>query len=97
MKYKMDIKNLPLFVYVQYRDKDGKVKEATIQTREIVSKKQDAKIGDFGENWYIRPKKALNYKEYQTIKAYKIACTLCLKRQGYAVEVLGYSEKSKEF
>jgi hypothetical protein len=91
----MKIENLPLFIYVQYITKDGKVNEAHIQTRNIGDRKQDAKIGDFSENWWIRPKKAVEGKEYKTMGAYKSACTLSLKANGYAQEVLGYSEESK--
>ena len=40
---------------------------------------QDAKIGDFSENWYIRPKKAMLMKTYETLSSYKKACTNCLK------------------
>lgn len=75
----MTIDNLPLFIDVKIIDNDtGKKTTAQIQTRDF-NGVQDAKIGDFAENWYIRPKKATNKIAYKTLGDYKRACTLALK------------------
>lgn len=70
--------NLPLFISLWYRE-DNIYKYAHIKTRDI-NGVQDAQIGDFSENWYIRPRKAQHKKPYKTLKDYKIACSLCFKR-----------------
>jgi hypothetical protein len=70
---------LPLFVYADYV-KDGRTKTAHIQTRTFGDQKQDCKIGDFSENWYLRPKKAVQCKEYKTVADYKRAIRLCIQK-----------------
>lgn len=74
---KITIDSLPLFINLYYKE-DGIEKYAHIQTRDMQGK-QDAKIGDFGENWYIRPLNATNSKPYKTLGSYKRACILSLK------------------
>ena len=76
---------LPLFIHASYIDSKGIEKEADIQTRGLGSSQQDCQIGDFSENWYIRPSKAVKYKEYTTIKNYKLAIILSMKSKGMKV------------
>ncbi len=85
------MENLPLFIYVKY-SLDGKEKIAHIQTHDT-KMRQDAKIGDFDENWYIRPKKCMQYKEYKTLRAYKIACSNALRHYIKGAKIVGYYEK----
>lgn len=70
---------MPLFVYVHYTS-NGKRTYAHIETRSGLHRKPDAKIGDFGENWWTRPKQALKGKPYKTLAAFKSACTQSLKK-----------------
>lgn len=80
MKEKYTIYNLPLFINVYYI-RDGKEKMATVQTRDF-NGRQDAKIGDFSENWYIRPAKALKVNcNYKDLASYKKSISLCMKKQ----------------
>lgn len=73
-----NIDNLPLYISLWYFE-DGKYKYAHIKTKDFKGV-QDAQIGDFYENWFCRPKKAVQSKPYKTLKAYKIACLLSFKR-----------------
>jgi hypothetical protein len=82
---------LPFWIYVNY-EIDGKIKQAHIRTTDF-SGTQDAQIGDFSENWFIRPYKATHKQEYKTLKAYKTACTLSLKKKFKDIKLLGYYEK----
>lgn len=86
---KITINNLPVFIHIKYL-KYGIEKDCHIQTRELCTSKQDACIGDFGENWYIRPRKATLRKEYKTLTDYKRACTLALKKHLKDIHVLYY-------
>lgn len=72
--------NLPLFIYAQYKTDTGEIKIVHIQTKGIGENKQDCKIGDFAENWWIRPKKAVLGIEYKTIGDYKKAIKLSMKK-----------------
>jgi hypothetical protein len=62
-------KLLPTFIQVDYI-KDGKQKDLHVQTCDF-SGNQDMQIGDFSENWYIRPIKMTKKGfEYKTVKEY---------------------------
>jgi hypothetical protein len=78
----MNIKELPFYIYAEYT-KDGKTKEVHIRTGGIGG--QDCQIGDFAENWYIRPAKAVKCLEYKTLGDYKRAIKLSMKRAGMIV------------
>ena len=74
---KYNINNLPLFISLYYWQ-DNTLKSAHIRTRDF-NGIQDAQIGDFGENWFCRPRKATKKLCYKSLKAYKIACSKSLK------------------
>lgn len=76
-KENINIKDLPLHINLYYKI-DGKENYAHIQTRDFQGR-QDAKIGDFAENWYCRPRKATLCKEYKNLADYKRACILSFK------------------
>jgi hypothetical protein len=78
----MNIKELPYWIFAEYT-KDGKTKEVHIKTRGFDG--QDCQIGDFAENWYIRPDKAVKRLEYKTLGDYKRAIKLSMKRAGMIV------------
>lgn len=82
--------DLPLFLNARYVDADGKSAELEIQTRSLGNQKQDAKIGSFAQNFWFRPKKAVQGIEYKTIKDYKKACTLSIKKMLHAKSVEYY-------
>lgn len=71
------IENLPLFISLWYWQ-DKTLKSASVRTRDFKGI-QDAQVGDFAENWYCRPRKAVQRKPYTTLRAYKTACILSLK------------------
>jgi hypothetical protein len=85
------MEKLPLFIYVKYT-RNNIEKEAHIQTRDFKGV-QDAKIGDFSENWYIRPKKATNSIPYKNLSSYKKACSNALKHFDGDIKILGYYQK----
>lgn len=76
-KFTRDILNLPLFIYADYHDENGNIKDIHIQTSDM-SSTQDCKIGSFSDNWWIRPAKAVKKIPYLTLSEYKKAIKLSL-------------------
>jgi hypothetical protein len=76
------IENIPLFISVSFT-KNGERKEADAETRDFYGT-PDCKIGNFGENWWIRPKKAQSqsFKGYGDIKNWKKAIKMTLIKRG---------------
>lgn len=91
-----DLKELPLFINVAYR-KDGKENSAHIQTRGMCSDTQDAQIGNFSANWYIRPRRAVLRLPYKTLASYKSACSRALLRANVADSIEYYYIDGKEY
>ena len=89
MQKPININNLPLFIECDYMSIDGVQKIATIQTRDMQGL-QDAKIGNFYENWYLRPAKATKKQPYSTLSSYKKACTNALIKNKIAITVTRY-------
>lgn len=85
--------NLELFIYCDYV-KDGKDKTAHIQTRDFKGR-QDCKIGDFGDNWYIRPRKAMRLQSWNSLRGYKISIGKSLMMRKLADNILGYYQLVK--
>jgi len=92
---KTNINNLPLFISCDYMSVEGVQKTAHIQTRDF-NGIQDAKIGDFSENWYIRPLKAMKKLPYNSLSSYKKACTNSLIKNKIAVVVTRYYTEEGE-
>ena len=75
-----NVNELPFWIYAEYVTKDGTKKEAHIQTKSFGKSKQDCQIGDFSENWYIRPNKAVKYQDYKSVGSYKTAIRLAMQK-----------------
>lgn len=91
-KKHINICDLPLFIYVYYTV-DGIEKYAHIQTHLFGRQDiQDAMIGDFSENWYIRPRAFLK-KDYKapTLESYKRSCSGCIVKNIKGSKVLYYA------
>ncbi len=93
MKYEAmtSINDLPFWIYATYI-KYGIEHEVHIKTRDMKGV-QDAMIGDFAENWYIRPSKATRSIPYKTLASYKSACTQAIQKYIGDCKVLKYYTK----
>lgn len=87
----MNIDTLPFWIYAVYI-KYGVEHEVHIKTKDMRGR-QDAMIGNFAENWYIRPSKATKSMTYKTLRNYKIACTHAIQKHIKDCRVLRYYTK----
>ena len=75
-------KEVPMFISVSF-EKDGRIMTADCQTRDLMGR-PDCQIGNFSDNWWIRPKKAqsLDFKGYGDLRGYQKAIKLSLLKRG---------------
>ena len=73
--------------------KEGKQFDFSIELKDL-NGRPDCKIGDFSNNVWFRPKKALNnnWEGYRTYADLSRAVKLCLRAQGF--EILGWYERN---
>lgn len=74
--------SIPFYFGVSFV-RDGKKYEADVQTVSLTGK-PDCKIGNFGQNWWFRTRKALstNFTGYGSLDAWHKAVRLSLIKRG---------------
>ena len=77
------MEKIPRTFPVSFIDKHGKYHKADVETSDLIGR-PDCRIGNFGENWWIRTKKALekDFTGYKTLAQYKRAVRLSLTKRG---------------
>lgn len=84
--YKLSIENNSLFYnWSAIAIKDGREVEFTIQLRDMLKGYPDCKIGNFLENFYMRPDSQCKKegKRYNTFRGFQHAVIMCLRSEGW--------------
>lgn len=84
---------IPLFISAKFEDRTGFMFDVDIQTRDMRGR-ADCKIGNFGENYWWRTRKAMSasFEGFETIGGYKDYIKRVLNGKGYC-KVIFYDTK----
>lgn len=84
--YKLSVENRDLyFGWSAVAVKDNREVEFTIQLKDFGLGNPDCKIGNFAENFYMRPMSQCNDKgrQYKSFRGFQHAVVMCLRANGW--------------